>query len=95
MSILLNNRTRLLIQGLGNEGQNQIRRSLDYGTRVVAGVHPGFRGGDSFGHGNHSFPVYSTVAEAVEKTQANCSIIYVPAPGAADSILENIAAEVP
>ena len=95
MSILLNNRTRLLIQGLGNEGQNQIRRSLDYGTRVVAGVHPGFRGGDSFSHGNHSFPVFATVAEAVEQTQANCTIIYVPAPGAADAILENIAAEVP
>ena len=95
MSILLNNRTRLLIQGLGNEGQNQIRRSLDYGTRVVAGVHPGFRGGETFTHGNHSFPVFATVTDAVEKTQANCSIIYVPAPGAADSILENIAAEVP
>ena len=40
MSILLNNRTRLLIQGLGNEGQNQIRRSLDYGTKVVAGRPP-------------------------------------------------------
>lgn len=95
MSILLNDRTRVLIQGLGNEGQNQIRRSLDYGTRVVAGVHPGFRGGDSFTYGAHSFPVYATVAEAVEQTQANCSIIYVPAPGAADAILENIAAEVP
>ncbi len=95
MSILLNNRTRLMIQGLGNEGQNQIRRSLDYGTRVVAGVHPGFRGGDTFTHDDHSFPVYPTVAEAVEQTQANCSIIYVPAPGAADAILENIAADVP
>ena len=95
MSILLNNRTRLLIQGLGNEGQNQIRRSLDYGTKVVAGVHPGFRGGETFTHGNHSFPVFATVTEAVEKTQANCTIIYVPAPGAADSILENIAAEIP
>lgn len=95
MSILLNDRTRLLIQGLGNEGQNQIRRSLDYGTKVVAGVHPGFRGGESFSHTRHSFPVFSTVAEAVVETQANCSIIYVPAPGAADAILENIAAEVP
>ena len=91
MSILLNSRTRVLIQGLGNEGQNQIRRSLAYGTRVAAGVHPGFRGGDQF----EGFPVFSTVQEALQRTDANCTIIYVPAPGAADAILENIAAEVP
>ena len=95
MSILLNSRTRVLIQGLGNEGQNQIRRSLAFGTRVAAGVHPGFRGGDTFSHENQSFPVFSTVDEALHRTDANCSIIYVPAPGAADAILENIAAEVP
>ena len=91
MSILLNPRTRVLIQGLGNEGQNQIRRSLAYGTKVAAGVHPGFRGGDEF----EGFPVFSTVREAVSETDANCTIIYVPAPGAADAILENIEAEVP
>lgn len=91
MSILLNPRTRVLIQGLGNEGQNQIRRSLAFGTIVAAGVHPGFRGGEEF----EGFPVFDTVRDAVEHTDANCSIIYVPAPGAADAILENIDAQVP
>lgn len=91
MSILLNRRTRVMIQGLGTEGQNQIRRSLAYRTNVVAGVHPGFRGGNSF----EGFPVFPTVQDAVRRTQANCSIIYVPAPGAADAILEAADAEVP
>ena len=87
MSILINRRTRLMIQGLGNEGQNQIRRSLAYDTNVVAGVHPSFRGGRAF----EGFPVYNTVEEAVARQKPTCSIIFVPAPGAADAILENIA----
>ena len=87
MSILINRGTRVLVQGLGNEGQNQIRRSLAYDTDVVAGVHPSFRGGRSF----EGFPVYNTVEEAVARRQPTCSIIFVPAPGAADAILENIA----
>ncbi len=91
MSILLNRRTRVMIQGLGAEGQNQIRRSLAYNTNVVAGAHPGFRGGNNF----EGFPVFPTVQDAVRRTQANCSIIYVPAPGAADAILEAADAEVP
>ncbi len=91
MSVLINRRTRLMVQGLGNEGQNQIRRSLDFGTTVVAGVHPSFRGGSRFG----GFPVYDTAEEAVAKQKPTCSIIFVPAPGAADAILENIAAGVP
>ena len=91
MSILLNRRTRVMIQGLGTEGQNQIRRSLAYNTNVVAGVHPGFRGGGSF----EGFLVFPTVQDAVRRTQANCSIIYVPAPGAADAILEAADAELP
>lgn len=91
MSILLNRRTRVMIQGLGTEGQNQIRRSLAYSTNVVAGAHPGFRGGSSF----EGFPVFPTVQDAVRRTQANCSIIYVPAPGAADAILEAADAELP
>ena len=91
MSVLVDGRTRVLVQGLGAEGQNQIRRSLDYGTTVVAGVHPSFRGGNSF----ENFPVFNTVEEAVAKQQPNCAIIFVPAPGAADAILENIASEIP
>jgi succinyl-CoA synthetase alpha subunit len=91
MSVLVGRSTRVLIQGLGGEGQNQIRRSLDYGTNVVAGVHPSFRGGTKF----ESFPVFNTAEEAVAKTKPNVSIIFVPAPGAADAIFENIAAEIP
>ena len=48
MSVLVGRSTRLMVQGLGTEGQNQIRRSLAYGTTVVAGVHPSFRGGAEF-----------------------------------------------
>ena len=91
MSVLLGRRTRLMVQGLGNEGQNQIRRSLTYGTNVVAGVHPSFRGGRKF----ERFPVYDSVDEAIAKAKPTCSIIFVPAPGAADAIQENIASGVP
>ena len=91
MSILVNKGTRVMVQGLGTEGQNQIVRSLDYGTTVVAGVHPSFRGGNKF----RGFPVFDTVSEAVRRRKPNCSIIFVPAPGAADAILENIDAEIP
>ena len=91
MSVLVGRSTRVMIQGLGGEGQNQIRRSLDYGTNVVAGVHPSFRGGKTF----ESFPVFNTAEEAVAKAKPNVSIIFVPAPGAADAIFENIAAQIP
>ena len=91
MKQLLNKNTKVMIQGLGGEGQNQIRRSLAYGTKVVAGVHPGFRGGDEF----EGFPVFPTVREAKAAAKANCTIIYVPAPGAADAILEAAAEEIP
>ena len=91
MSILVNKGTHVMVQGLGTEGQNQIVRSLDYGTSVVAGVHPSFRGGDKF----RNFPVYDTVSEAIRRRKPTCSIIFVPAPGAADAILENINAEIP
>ena len=91
MSVLVGRRTRLLVQGLGTEGRNQIRRSLAYDTQVVAGVHPSFRDGSKF----EGFPVYDTVAEAVARQKPTCAIIFVPAPGAADAILENIAAEIP
>ena len=91
MSILISRRTQVMVQGLGGEGQNQIKRSLAYGTTVVAGVHPGFKGGASF----EGFPVYDTVEEAVAKEKPTATIIFVPAPGAADAILENIAAQAP
>ncbi len=90
MSILIDKRTRLLVQGLGAEGQNHTRRSLDYGTNVVAAVHPSFRHGDAF----EGVPVFDTVGEAMARAKPTCSIIFVPALGTADALLENIAARV-
>ncbi len=85
MSVLVDEHTRLLVQGItGGEGSQHARRSIAYGTNVVAGVTPG-RGGQMF---DEKVPVFNTVAEAVRETGANVSIIYVPAAGAADAILE-------
>jgi succinyl-CoA synthetase alpha subunit len=85
MSVLLDQGTRLLVQGItGGEGSQHARRSIAYGTQVVAGVTPG-RGGQRF---DEKVPVFNTVAQAVKETGANASIIFVPAPGAADAILE-------
>jgi succinyl-CoA synthetase alpha subunit len=84
MSILVNNDTRLVVQGItGREGEFHARQMLDYGTKVVAGVTPGKGGGWIAG-----IPVFDTVHEAVEATGANTSIIYVPARFAPDAILE-------
>jgi succinyl-CoA synthetase alpha subunit len=84
MSILMDESTRLLVQGItGAEGSQHARRSVQYGTNVVAGVTPG-RGGQKL----DDVPVFNTVEQAVRETGANVSIIFVPAPGAADAILE-------
>ena len=92
MAVLVDENTRLLVQGItGGEGSQHARRSLAYGTNVVAGVTPG-RGGQMF---EEKVPVFNTVAEAVRETGANVSIIYVPAPGAADAILEAAEAGIP
>lgn len=91
MSILVNQSTRLLIQGItGREGSFQARRCLEYGTNVVAGVTPGRRG-ESF----DGVPVYNTVREAVRETHPDCSLIFVPAAFAADAILEAAHAGIP
>ncbi len=91
MSILVGNQTRLLVQGItGKEGSFQTRRCIEYGTSVVAGVTPG-RGGEEA----EGVPVFDTVSEAVAKTDANVSLIFVPAPFAADAVLEAAYAEVP
>ncbi|MBI4338466.1 MAG: succinate--CoA ligase subunit alpha [Chloroflexi bacterium] len=85
MSILVNKDTRLLVQGLtGNQGQFHTAQMLAYGTNVVAGATPG-RGGQTF---QGVVPVYDEVEEAVAKTRANASVIFVPAPNAADAVLE-------
>lgn len=84
MSILIDNETRLLVQGLtGREGTFHAGRNRDYGTNVVAGVTPG-KGGT----GVDDVPVFDTVAEAVQETKANTSMIFVPARFAADAVLE-------
>ncbi|HXS23598.1 MAG TPA: succinate--CoA ligase subunit alpha, partial [Gemmatimonadales bacterium] len=75
MSIFANGNTRLLIQGItGREGSFHARHMLEYGTNVVAGVTPG-KGGQKF---EQKVPVFNTVAQAVEATGANISVIYVP-----------------
>jgi len=84
LSILIDKDTRLLVQGItGGEGSFHTRRCVAYGTNVVAGVTPGKGGTDMDG-----IPVFNTVDKAVKETGANASIIFVPAPFAADSILE-------
>ncbi len=91
MSILVGGDTRLLVQGItGREGSFQTRRCIEYGTNVVAGVTPG-RGGEAM----DEVPVFDTVRQAVASTQANCSLIFVPAPFASDAILEAADAEMP
>jgi succinyl-CoA synthetase alpha subunit len=86
MSILVNKDTRLLVQGItGREGVFHTEAMIAYGTKVVAGVTPG-KGGN-WGVGN--VPIFDTVREAVDATGANVSIIYVPARGAPDAILES------
>lgn len=90
MSILCDKNTRLLIQGMGRMGQFHTQLSLDYGTTVVGGVHPGKGGEVSVG-----VPVFETVSEAVSETGANASVIFVPPAGAADAILEAADAGIP
>ena len=87
MSILVDKNTRLLVQGItGKSGGFHAKSCMDYGTNVVAGVTPG-RGGETF---ESKVPVYDTVMEARAQTGCNATMIFVPPPGAADSILEAI-----
>jgi succinyl-CoA synthetase alpha subunit len=91
MSVLVDKNTRLLVQGIsGKTGAFHTRGAKEYGTNVVAGVVPG-KGGSEF----EGTPVFDTVADAITRTGANASVIYVPPPFAADAILEAIAAEIP
>jgi len=91
MSVLVDKNTRLLVQGItGSAGAFHARRCMEYGTNVVAGVTPG-KGGQKF---DGKVPVIDTVAEARAQTGCNVSMIFVPAAGAADSILEAVDAGV-
>jgi succinyl-CoA synthetase alpha subunit len=91
MSILVDKSTRLLVQGLtGREGSFHAKNAALYGTTVVGGVTPG-KGGTL----HETWPIFNTVHEAVEKTGANATVIFVPPPGAADAIMEAADAGVP
>jgi succinyl-CoA synthetase alpha subunit len=93
MAILVDKNTRLLVQGItGKTGSFHTQKALEYGTNVVAGVTPGKGGSQAKFEGQPSVPVFDTVADAVHKTGANATVIYVPPPVAADGILEAIAA---
>jgi len=84
MAVLIDKNTRVLVQGItGREGEFHTRQMLDYGTQVVAGVTPGKGGQEVLG-----VPVFDTVKQAVSATGADASVIFVPAPFAADAVLE-------
>lgn len=91
MSILVDKNTKVVISGMtGREGGFHAQQMIEYGTQVVAGVTPGKGGTTHLG-----VPIFDTVEEAVEKTGADASLIFVPAPFAADAVLECEAAGVP
>jgi succinyl-CoA synthetase alpha subunit len=91
MSVLVNENTRVLVQGFtGREASFHAQASIDYGTKVVGGVTPGKGGQEHLGR-----PVFNTVAEAIRETGANASVIFVPPPYAADAIMEAVDASMP
>ncbi len=91
MSVLVDKKTRLAVQGItGKEGAFHTAQMIEYGTNVVAGITPG-KGGQAM----HNVPIFNTLAEAVEKEGVNASVIFVPPPFAADAILEAVGAEIP
>ena len=91
MAVLIDTNTKVICQGFtGAQGTFHSEQAIAYGTRMVGGVTPG-KGGEA----HLDLPVFDTVAEAVEKTGADASVIYVPPPFAADAVLEAIDAEVP
>jgi succinyl-CoA synthetase alpha subunit len=92
VSIFIDKTTRLLIQGItGRDGSFHARQMIEYGTKVVGGVTPG-KGGQKF---DEKVPIFNTVADAVKKTGANATVIYVPPPFAADAMMEAADAEIP
>ncbi len=91
MAVLVNKSTKLIVQGItGREGTFHAKGAQAYGTQVVGGVTPG-KGGTT----HEGWPVFNTVQEAVEKTGANATVIFVPPPFAADAIMEAVDTEIP
>ncbi len=90
MSVLVGKSSRVLVQGMGKHGTFHAMGCRDYGTKVVGGVTPG-KGGSKI----EGFPIFDSVAQAVERTGANVSMIFVPPPGAADAIMEAADAGIP
>ena len=91
MAVLVDKNTKVICQGItGSQGTFHTEQAIAYGTKMVGGVTPGKGGSEHLG-----LPVFDSVHEAVAKTGANASVIYVPPPFAADSILEAIDAEIP
>ena len=91
MSIFIDKNTKVIVQGItGRDGSFHSKQMMEYGTKIVAGVTPG-KGGQKF---EEKVPVFNTVADAVAATGANCSVIYVPPPFAADAIMEAAASGV-
>ncbi len=83
MSVLVGRETRVIVQGMGKHGTFHAMACREYGTNIVGGITPG-KGGTTI----EGFPIFNTVQEAVRKTGANCSVIFVPPSGAADAIME-------
>ena len=91
MAVLIDKKTRLLVQGLtGREGTFHAKQSAEYGTTVVGGVTPG-KGGTT----HEGWPIFNTVADAVRETGANATVIFVPPPAAAEAVLEAADAGLP
>lgn len=91
MTVLVNSETRVLVQGItGSQGQLHTRACGDYGTNIVSGVTPG-KGGQDF----EGVPIFNTVKQAVDSTEANASMIFVPPLFAADAIIEAAAVKMP
>jgi succinyl-CoA synthetase alpha subunit len=92
VSIFIDKATRLIVQGItGRDGSFHAKQMVEYGTQVVAGVTPG-KGGQTF---EAAVPIFNTVRDAVERTGANASVIYVPPPFAADAMMEAADAGIP
>src|SRR5688572_26873965 len=94
MSILVDEKTRVIVQGLGREGTFHAAQCLAYGTQVVGGVKPG-KGGTTQPVGDKELPIFNTVEQARKELNADVSLIFVPPAGAADAIMEAASAGIP